>query len=99
MGVLEAIIGIIQGLTEFLPVSSSGHIELSKAILNVEVEGDENVMFTVVLHVQQLKQLQFFEKTFCKSFRDYSNLNGMMILSLPSKFSFPCFRSICRNCV
>lgn len=51
MGVLEAIIiGIIQGLTEFLPVSSSGHIELSKAILNVEVEGEENVMFTVVLH-------------------------------------------------
>jgi undecaprenyl-diphosphatase len=51
MGVLEAIIiGVIQGLTEFLPVSSSGHIELSKAILGVEVEGDENVLFTVVLH-------------------------------------------------
>ena len=51
MCVLEAIIiGVIQGLTEFLPVSSSGHIELSKAILGVEVEGDENVLFTVVLH-------------------------------------------------
>ena len=51
MGVLEAIIiGIIQGLTEFLPVSSSGHIELSKAILDVDIEGEENVMFTVVLH-------------------------------------------------
>lgn len=51
MGILEAIIiGIIQGLTEFLPVSSSGHIELAKEILNVEVKGDENVMFTVILH-------------------------------------------------
>ncbi|MFK7748170.1 MAG: undecaprenyl-diphosphate phosphatase [Kordia sp.] len=42
------ILGIIQGLTEFLPVSSSGHIELGKAILGVEVE--ENMLFTVVLH-------------------------------------------------
>lgn len=51
MGVLEAIIiGIIQGLTEFLPVSSSGHIELAKEILGVEVKADENVMLTVILH-------------------------------------------------
>tara|TARA_Y100000589_G_scaffold62407_1_gene53674 strand:+ start:604 stop:1395 length:792 start_codon:yes stop_codon:yes gene_type:complete len=51
MGVLEAIlIGVIQGLTEFLPVSSSGHIELFKEILKTTIEGEENVMFTVVLH-------------------------------------------------
>jgi len=36
MNWLEALIlGIIQGLTEFLPVSSSGHLELGKAILGV----------------------------------------------------------------
>ena len=36
MNILEAIIlGVIQGLTEFLPVSSSGHLELAKVILGV----------------------------------------------------------------
>lgn len=44
------IIGAIQGLTEFLPVSSSGHIELSKAILELDLEGNQNLLFTLVLH-------------------------------------------------
>jgi undecaprenyl-diphosphatase len=46
---LEALIlGIIQGLTEFLPVSSSGHLELGKAILGVNAE--KSLIFTVVVH-------------------------------------------------
>jgi undecaprenyl-diphosphatase len=49
MSWLEALIlGIIQGLTEFLPVSSSGHIEIGKAILGVEITN--NLTFTVVVH-------------------------------------------------
>lgn len=49
MGILEAIIlGIIQGLTEFLPVSSSGHLQLGKAILGVEIQ--ENLLFDTMLH-------------------------------------------------
>ncbi|WP_124979013.1 undecaprenyl-diphosphate phosphatase [Nonlabens xiamenensis] len=52
MEVVDALIlGVIQGLTEFLPVSSSGHIELGKAILDTNIASkEENLLFTVIVH-------------------------------------------------
>jgi len=51
MDVIDSIIlGIIQGLTEFLPVSSSGHLEIGKAILGDNSVPKESLMFTVMLH-------------------------------------------------
>ena len=44
------ILGVIQGLTEFLPVSSSGHLELGKAILGDTSVPEESLLFTVVVH-------------------------------------------------
>ncbi len=49
MSWIEALIlGIIQGLTEFLPVSSSGHLEIGKQLLGVEAT--DNLTFTVIVH-------------------------------------------------
>ena len=46
---IEALIlGLVQGLTEFLPVSSSGHLELGKVILDIEAK--ENLTFSILVH-------------------------------------------------
>ena len=52
MEYLESIIlGVVQGLTEFLPISSSGHLEISKAILGNDLSNKESLLFTIVLPV------------------------------------------------
>lgn len=43
------ILGIVQGLTEYLPVSSSGHLAIGSALFGIN--GEENLAFTIVVHV------------------------------------------------
>ncbi len=53
MNILEAIIqGIIQGITEFLPISSDGHLSLAQHMMGIQL--DNNLMFTVMLHLGTL---------------------------------------------
>ena len=53
MSLLQAILmGIIQGLTEFLPVSSSGHLAIFKILFGVDT--DTGLLFDVLLHIGTL---------------------------------------------
>ena len=71
MNILEAIIlGVIQGLTEFLPVSSSGHLELAKVILGDTSLPEESLTFTVVLHfATALSTIVIFRKEIIEIFK------------------------------
>ncbi len=90
MSILEAIIlGLIQGLTEFLPVSSSGHIELIKALMGIEIE--EDLLFTLTVHgATVLSTIAVFYKDILSliteglTFRRKANSHyiGMLIFSM-----------------
>ena len=71
MTIIESIVlGIIQGFTEFLPVSSSGHLELAKVILGDTSVPEESLTFTVVLHfATALSTLVIFRKEVLEIFR------------------------------
>lgn len=45
------ILGIVQGLSEYLPISSSGHLEIFKQVLGMDLDPDASLEFSVMLHV------------------------------------------------
>ena len=71
MSIWEAILmGIVQGLTEFLPVSSSGHLEIASVIFGIQ--GEENLAFTTVVHGGTvLSTIVVFWKTLGKLLRGF----------------------------
>ena len=72
MSILESIIlGVIQGLTEFLPISSSGHIEIGKVFLNVDLNDEKSLFLTLILHLATaFSTIIVFRKKVYKIFSD-----------------------------
>ena len=70
MTILDAIIqGIVQGLTEFLPVSSSGHLSITQHILGTT---ENNLFFNVMLHVGTLVAVvAFYHKLFLSLIKEF----------------------------
>jgi len=84
------LLGILQGLTEFLPVSSSGHIEIGSTLLGVKTTN--NLLFTVVVHVATvLSTIVVFRKDILALLKDLLKFEWNESTIYVSKLVFSAF--------
>jgi len=80
MTLLEALItGIIQGLTEFLPVSSSGHVSIAQNIMGLPGGEDVSIVFTLLLHLATLLAVcVVFRRTIAEVIVEFLKMIGLI---------------------
>tara|TARA_B110000014_G_C20064184_1_gene554473 strand:- start:317 stop:1111 length:795 start_codon:yes stop_codon:yes gene_type:complete len=72
MTIFESIIlGLVQGLTEFLPISSSGHIEIGKVLMNINLNNEKGLFLSLTLHLATaISTVVVYRKTLFKIISD-----------------------------
>ncbi|WNI14563.1 undecaprenyl-diphosphate phosphatase [Actinacidiphila sp. ITFR-21] len=80
IGVGQAVIlGIVEGVTEFLPVSSTGHLKMAEGLMNIPVKDDSVVAFTAVIQVGAIAAV------FVYFFQDITRFVGAWLRGLTDK--------------
>ena len=92
MDTIDALImGIVQGLAEYLPISSSGHLEICREVLGLKLSGADSLQFDVMLHVATvLSTIIVLWREFlplCKSFFHFQARRQLLLT---------CARYLCR---
>ena len=96
MDIIDSLLlGVIQGLTEFLPVSSSGHLELGKALLGDTSLPKESMIFTVVLHfATALSTIVVFRKDLLEIIVDLTKFEWNVNTQFVFKIAFSMFPAV-----
>lgn len=105
MDIMQALIlGIVQGLAEYLPISSSGHLEIMNKLLGLKLEGTESLEFDLMLHVATvLSTIVVLWKEFmplCRSFFTLRNDDNMryvlkiIVSCIPVAIVGLCFKDV-----
>ncbi len=93
MNIIQAaLLGLVQGITEFFPISSSGHLTLVGDFLGAE--GSSNLMFMIMLHLGTLfSVLTVFHKDVHRILAEYCGMAGDILFNLKLHFRDPLHRS------
>lgn len=101
------ILGIVQGLAEYLPISSSGHLEIFRTILGIDLPADVTMQFDVILHAatvcSTIVVLWPLFRRLCVSFftfrrdRDFYYVCKILVSCVPIAIVGFCFKDFVEN--
>lgn len=101
------ILGIVQGLAEYLPISSSGHLVIFREILGLKLEGDDALQFDVILHaatvLSTIVVLWPMFRELCKSFFTFKRdanfwyVVKILVSCIPIAIVGFCFKDVVEN--